>query len=164
MRHSPLLRTRLLQACLLAWPLSLMAPAQATDSAAASAAIARLLAQPLPGSDAQTQAHPPESGTKNTIKVLRGENLDRVIRRAWPNQPFKDEFVRKAFVQLNADALGKNPARVLPAGTVLNVPGPQDLMTQLADQYPALAKSTAHAHDDTASAPASPKRRWVQFP
>ena len=162
MRHSPLLRARLLQACLLVWPLGLMAPAHATDSAAASAAIARLLAQPLPGGEASTPAA--ESSPKNTIKVLRGESLDRVIRRAWPNQPFKDEFVRKAFVQLNADALGKNPSRMLPAGTVLNVPGPQDLMTQLADQYPALAKSTVHGHDDTASAPASPKRRWVQFP
>lgn len=164
MRHCPSLCTRLLQASLLVWPLGLMAPAQATDSAAASAAIARLLAQPLPGTEAPAPAPATEARTRHTIQVLRGENLDRVIRRAWPQQPFKDEFVRRAFVQLNADVLGKNPARVLPAGTVLHVPGPQDLMGLLAQHYPALASSTVAAHDEPTPAPASPKRRWVQFP
>ena len=164
MRHRPQSRSHWLQLAIATLILGqgVVSPglAQATDSAAAAAAVAKLLARPLPGGDAPSPAS--ESAKRATVTTLRGENLDRVIRRTLPQQPFKDDFVRKAFVQLNADALGKNPTRVLPAGTALNVPSPQDLMALLSEHYPALAKATA---TDSEDAPvASPKRRWVQFP
>lgn len=137
--------------------------AQATDSSAAAAAVAKLLALPLPGNE--TPAPAGDAAKNPTVTTSRGENLDRVIRRTLPSQPFKDDFVRKAFARLNPDLLGKNPTRVLPTGTVLNLPGPQDLMAQLYEQYPALGKATTAAHEASpASASSTAKRRWVQFP
>lgn len=164
MRHRPHSRSRwltLATAALILGPgLGFASLAQATDSAAAAAAVAKLLALPLPGSEAAAPAS--DAAKRATVTTLRGENLDRVMRRALPQQPFKDDFVRKAFVQLNADTLGKNPTRVLPAGTALNVPSPQDLMALLSEHYPALGKATAAPLEE---APAlAPKRRWVQFP
>lgn len=142
---------------------SLVLTAHATESSAAAAAIAKLLAQPVPGTEASAAAA--ESGKKATITVQRGESLDRVIRRAMPQQPFKDEFVRKAFVQTNPGKLGNIPAtRALPAGTVLTVPTAEDLLTLLSEQYPALAKARSAHHDEVADTPVASKRRWVQFP
>ena len=164
MRHRPHSRSHWLTlaaaALILGQGLGFANQVLAADSAAAAAAVAKLLALPLPGSDAAAPAS--DAGKRATVTTLRGENLDRVVRRALPPQPFKDDFVRKAFVQLNADTLGKNPTRVLPAGTALNVPSPQDLMALLSEHYPALGKATAAAHEDAPVA--SPKRRWVQFP
>ena len=142
--------------------LGLASLAQATDSSAAAAAVAKLLALPLPGS---TSTAPAADAAKRTmVTTLKGENLDRVIRRVLPQQPFKDDFVRMAFALLNPDTLGKNPTRVLPAGTALHVPSPQDLAALLAAQYPALVHATAAMHDEAPAAPAANKRRWVQFP
>lgn len=149
---------------LLGLSLGLTGQARATESSAAAAAVAKLLAQPLPGSEASGQTT--ETLSRPSVRVLRGETLDRVIRRTLPDQPFKDDFVRKAFLQLNASTLGKNPPRVLPAGTVLAVPTPQDLLTRLHEQSPAWANVQALQGPENAAqaAPATAKRRWVQFP
>lgn len=137
--------------------------AHATDSAAAAAAVARLLAQPLPGSTPPAPAAA-DAAKRPMVTTLKGENLDRVIRRVLPQLPFKDDFVRMAFTLLNPDTLGKNPTRVLPAGTALQVPTPQDLAALLVAQYPALGTASAAVHDDAPASPAVAKRRWVQFP
>jgi hypothetical protein len=134
--------------------------AQATDSAAAAAAVARLLALPMAGNE--NAAPPPDTTKRATVLTLRGENLDRVIRRALPQQPFKDEFVRKAFVMLNADILAKNPTRALAPGTTLNIPSPNDLMAMLSAHYPALSKASTVPDEEMGAV--VPKRRWVQFP
>lgn len=134
--------------------------AHATDSAAAAAAVAKLLALPAPASEAAAA-----TPTKPAVTVLRGETLDRVIRRTLPAQPFKDEFLRKAFVQLNPGVLDNRSSRPLPAGTTLNVPTAQDLLAMLGQQYPALFKT--RANETSEEAPASStgtKRRWVQYP
>ena len=167
MRHNPILPIRLLKiattALIMGQSVGFASPAQATDSSAAAAAVAKLLALPLPGSE--TSAPAADAAKKTTVTTSRGENLDRVIRRVLPGQPFKDDFVRKAFMRLNPEILGKNPTRVLPAGTALNVPSAQDLMAQLYEQYPALGKATTAAHEETpTSASTTGKRRWVQFP
>jgi Tfp pilus assembly protein FimV len=133
----------------------------ATESSAAAAAVAKLLALPVPGSEAATAA--PDKSGRAAVTVLRGETLDRVIRRTLPGQPFKDEFLRKAFVQLNPGLLDNRTARVLPAGSTLTVPSPQDLLAMLSQQYPTLFKARPSEAADEAVAPA-PKRRWVQFP
>ncbi len=159
----PTTRTRLLQLCCAVWLtgslVSFSGLAHATDSAAAAAAVAKLLALPLPGSETPAA---PDTPKRATVTALRGENVDRIIRRTLRDQPFKDEFVRKAFVQLNASVLGNNPMRVLPAGTALNMPTAQDLQTLLSEQYPTLSKVAAE--HETASSSPQPKRRWVQFP
>lgn len=142
--------------------LSLASLAQATDSSAAAVAVAKLLALPLPGSVAPAPAA--DAAKRPMVTTLKGENLDRVIRRVLPQLPFKDDFVRMAFTLLNPDTLGNHPTRVLPAGTALQVPTPQDLAALLSAQYPALGKATTAVHDDAPAAPAANKRRWVQYP
>jgi Tfp pilus assembly protein FimV len=133
--------------------------AQATDSSAAAAAVAKLLALPLPGGETAAIQDAPK---RATVTALRGENVDRIIRRTLRDQPFKDEFVRKAFVQLNPSVLGSNTLRVLPAGTVLNMPSTQDLQALFTEQYPAMGKGPAE--QEGAPPTTQPKRRWVQFP
>jgi Tfp pilus assembly protein FimV len=133
--------------------------ANATDSSAAAAAVAKLLALPLPGSEPAAATDGPK---RATVTALRGENVDRIIRRTVRDQPFKDEFVRKAFVQLNPSVLGNNPVRVLNAGTALTVPTAQDLQALLSEQYPALGKGSTE--QETTPSALQPKRRWVQFP
>jgi hypothetical protein len=164
MRHSPHSRSHTLKqvatALILGHSLGLTGLAHATDSAAAAAAVARLLALPLPGSESAAPAA--DTAKRATANTLRGENLDRVIRRVMPQQPFKDDFVRKAFVRLNPDILGKNPTRMLPAGTALQVPNPQDMAALLSEHYPVLDKTAAS--EDTTTSATSAKRRWVQFP
>lgn len=147
-------------ALLLMHALGFASLAQATDSAAAAAAVARLLALPMAGNE--NAPPPPDTAKRATVSTLRGENLDRVIRRTLPQQPFKDEFVRRAFVMLNADILAKNPTRVLPPGTTLNIPSPNDLMAMLSEQYPSLSKASTGPYEETTAV--TPKRRWVQFP
>lgn len=136
--------------------------AHATDSAAAAAAVARLLALPTPGHETAVATHHSVQHAK--VTTLRGENLDRVIRRSLPNLPFKDDFLRKAFVQLNPDVLGKNQARAMPTGTVLVVPSPQDLAALLSEHYPALGHTSATVQEDGSGATSPSKRRWVQYP
>lgn len=134
--------------------------ASATESSAAAAAVAKLLALPT----ANNEASPPASA-RPAVTVLRGETLDRVIRRTLPGQPFKDEFLRKAFIQLNPGTLDNRPTRILPAGTTLNVPSAHDLLALLAQQYPALYKARAsEATEDAPVASSGNKRRWVQYP
>lgn len=141
---------------------SCMGLAQATESAAAAAAVAKLLALPVPANES---AAAPEKTTKPAVTVLRGETLDRVIRRTMPGQPFKEEFLRKAFVQLNPGTLDTRTTRILPAGITLNMPTPQDLMAMLNQEYPALFKArTTEVAEEAAASPPTPKRRWVQFP
>ena len=117
MRHRPLLPIGLPQLAALTLVLGLgLAPrAEASESAAATAAIAKLLSLPAPGSEAAAAS--PDGAKRAVVQSLRGENLDRIARRALPKHPFKDEWVRQAFVQLNPEALAKNPMRVLPTGT-----------------------------------------------
>jgi len=159
-RPLPLIGQPHLAALALAMGLCLgLAPrAEATESVAAQAAIAKLLSLPAPGSESA-----PSDGNKRALLLSqRGENLDRMVRRAWPKHPFKDEFVRKAFVQLNPEALAKNPGRVLPAGTALAVPTAQDLQALLAEHYPAMGIA-AQAESQPSPALAA-KRRWVHYP
>lgn len=164
MRHRPLLPIGLPQLAALTLVLGLgLAPrAEASESAAATAAIAKLLSLPAPGSEAAAAA--PDGAKRTVVQSLRGENLDRIARRALPKHPFKDEWVRQAFVQLNPEALAKNPMRVLPTGTALFVPTPQDLMAALSEQY-GWGPSGSSAHEaPSAAAAVAAKRRWVQFP
>lgn len=158
------LRCRLLSlALLVSWP----AFSHATDSGAAAAAIAKLLATPT----SPQAAEEPAASKRATVTVQRGENLDRVMRRIVPNLPFKDDFLRKAFIQVNSEALAGNPRKTLPAGSTLAVPTPQDLAQLLLEQYPAIgpAMSTAQTHSpqthaDAGHDNASPRRPWVRYP
>ena len=76
-----------------------------------------------------------------------------------------DEFMRKAFVLLNPEALGKNPSRVLPPGTALFVPTAHDLQALLAEQYPVMGTASAAEQEESAAAAAlAARRRWVHYP
>lgn len=164
MKFCPTLRRHLLSLALLGscWP----ALSIAADSGAAAAAIAKLLATPTHPQAAEESAAPKRA----SVTVQRGETLDRVMRRVVPNLPFKDEFVRKAFIQVNSEALAANPRRALPAGSTLTVPSPQDLAQLLLEQYPAmgpamgLAPHGMQTHADAGHDNANPRRPWVRYP
>lgn len=137
--------------------------AHATDSSAAAAAVAKLLALPVQSSETATAT--PDAAQRPVVTVLRGENLDRVVRRTLPGLPLKDEFLRKAFVQLNPGTLDNRSTRILPAGTRLYAPTAQDLLTLLGQQYPALFNARmGETREETTAASPPAKRRWVQFP
>jgi hypothetical protein len=150
--------------------LTSLGPAHAADSGASAPGVAKLLAKadrPMPVSEAVA------GNGRPSVTALRGENLDRVMRRVLPKLPFNDEFMRKAFVQVNPDLLSSNPGRTLPAGTAVVVPTPQDLAQLLMAQYPALAQrpQAQAGHDGTATPPRSPdsengstRRTWVRYP
>jgi len=151
--------------------LHLWAPAQAADSSASAPGVAKLLAKAdRPEPVAESSGGP----TRPTVTILRGENLDRVMRRVLPKLPFNDDFMRKAFAQVNPDLLANNPGRTLPTGAALVVPTPQDLAQLLTAHYPALMhrqnNSTAHTGMGTAPAhaseaePVNARRAWVRYP
>lgn len=164
MKLCPSLHCRLLSLAWLAlWP----ALSHATDSTAAAAAVAKLLATPTTAQAAEEPAAP----RRASVTVQRGETLDRVMRRMVPNLPFKDEFLRKAFIQVNAEMLAANPRKTLPAGSTLVVPGPQDLAQLLLEQYPAIGPVMGSAlqhstptHADGGSDHGNPRRPWVRYP
>ena len=147
------------------------APAHAADSSAASAAIAKLLSAPTGAeAPAAAAAASPASGSEHLIVTPQpGETLDRLIRRVMPSQPFKDDFIRKAFFKLNPKLASTSPYRALPASMALAVPSAQDIRQQMLEQYPAMGKalfdaSSAQANADDTPAPGVHKRRWVHFP
>ena len=147
------------------------APAQATDSGAASAAIAKLLSTPTTSaSDAAAKPDSPASGSEHLMVTPQaGETLDRLMRRVMPSHPFKEEFVRKAFFKLNPKLANTSPYRALPASLSLAVPSGQDLRQQMLEQHPAIGKALFDMHAPAANAEEVPaagalKRRWVHFP
>jgi len=145
--------------------LALSGPLHATDSSAAAAAIAKLLASPT----GHSAAEEPVAPQRASVTVQRGENLDRVMRRVVPNLPFKDDFVRKAFIQVNCEALAANPRKTLVAGSTLVVPTPQDLARLLLEQYPAIGPGLQAAGASESETPHSnsghrERRPWVRYP
>ena len=149
--------------------LGLQGPASAADSSASAPGVAKLLAR-SPTTEPPGMASAPPA--RPTVTVLRGENLDRVMRRVLPKLPFNDEFMRQAFVLVNPDLLGNNPARALPTGAALVVPTPQDLGQLLHAQYPVLSStpgaSPTPARNTLPPAPESDtgnaRRAWVRYP
>jgi Tfp pilus assembly protein FimV len=135
---------------------------------ASSAALSVLL-----GSAEPTQQAAPSSagnavnrGQRRTITVMRGETLDRAVRRALPGWPLHPDFLRQAFVSVNPQVFPKGAAHAMRAGTSLQVPTVDDLRFMLMSQYPETVglfqqvEATPSAEKDSQQS----KRHWVRFP
>lgn len=109
----------------------------------------------LSGSSADTQVQ------RMQVTVRRGESLNAVIRRTFPDTPYKDDVVRRAFVQFNPSALARG--RLL-AGTVLQVPTAQDLRLMVDGSQPRAPEAAAPAQTGVSRAVEDERRKWVRFP
>lgn len=142
-------------------------PATAADSAAASAAVAKLLSLPTE-SGSPTPERREAVSPRASVIVLKGEHLGHVIRRTMAKQPFKEEFLRKAFIQLNPQLPAQQPLRSLKPGTSLLAPNSEDLLALLAQDNPGFEKAASAASGQqaqtTQTSSAAARRHWVRFP
>jgi len=111
----------------------------------------------LPVQQAQGAAPPRQQTT-----ARRGETVDAAIRRTMGDMPFKENFLRGVFLELNAAALQPGTTRLI-AGAPLLVPHLEDLRSHL--QRVLGPQQVAAPHGAAPTAPAAPDRRhWVRFP
>lgn len=137
-------------------------------SPAAMEALERLIGRPIAGAS-EVRAR----GTQDTVVVQRGETLDTIMRRTVKSLPFRDEAVRKAFIDLNPHAFVQGSPHRLQAGAQLRVPSLEDVLvsTKLIPARPALAPTatprTEDAHHASATGPdprAMERKHWVRYP
>lgn len=135
---------------------------------ASSAALSVLL-----GSAEPTQQVAPSSagnaanrGQRRTITVMRGETLDRAVRRALPGMPLHPDFLRQAFVSLNPQVFPKGAAHAMRAGTTLQVPTTDELRSMLMSQHPETVAlfQVVEATPSAEQTSQQSKRHWVRFP
>lgn len=134
-----------------------------------SAAALRVL---LGSAEPTQQAEPSAAGTatnrgqRKTITVMRGETLDRVIRRALPGMPLHPDFLRQAFVSVNPQVFPKGAPHAMRAGTNLQVPTADDLRFMLMRQHPETMAlfQVVEANPSAEQASQQSKRHWVRFP
>ena len=101
------------------------------------------------------------AGSRMQVVVRPGETLDRVIQRTLRDSPFRTELLRDAFVRLNRSAFPRGTPHWLLAGSVLQVPTPADLMSQVDPRWwPAPAQDASAATASTSSE----RRNWVRYP
>lgn len=103
---------------------------------------------------------------RKTITVMRGESLDRVIRRAMPGMPLHPDFLRQAFVRVNPQVFPKGAAHAMRTGTSLQVPTADELRYMLLSQHPESAHLFQLPESAKASEPepAQARRHWVRYP
>lgn len=98
--------------------------------------------------------------------MMRGETLDRAVRRALPGLPLDIDFLRQAFVTANPQVFPKGAAHALRAGTVLQIPSADELRFLLMSKYPETVNLFQMVETKPSVEPAHPqsKRHWVRFP
>ncbi len=103
---------------------------------------------------------------RRTITVMRGETLDRAVRRAVPGLPLHPDFLRQAFVSVNPQVFPKGAAHAMRAGTTLQVPTADELRFMLMRQYPETVAlfQMLEATPTAEPAPQQTQRHWVRFP
>ena len=101
-----------------------------------------------------------EGPTRVRVTALRGETVDAAIRRTMGDMPFKENFLRGVFLELNAAAVQSGTTRLI-AGAQLQVPHLEDLRSHLQR----VLGPTQSAGATPAPAPAAAdKRHWIRFP
>jgi Tfp pilus assembly protein FimV len=122
--------------------------------------------------NAVARATPAAAPAGRTQVVVRpGETLDGIIRRTLAESPYKETWLRRAFVQLNPAAFERGNTHRLKAGAVLLVPTDGDVLALLDDGRPApgvpsAASTGAGTSAGMSQAPsaADERRKWVRFP
>lgn len=137
-------------------------------SDASAAALRVLLGTTVVSQPATTPSAPnvADNPQRRTISVMRGESLDRVIRRAMPGMPLHPDFLRQAFVAVNPQVFPKGAAHAMRTGTNLQVPTSDELRYLLMSQHPETASlfqvvETSKASDPD---PVHARRQWVRYP
>lgn len=165
--HGPFM-THLLK--LTALPLALaLWPSASWASDAANAALQVLLGARDTSQPSSSPSHSLTGKTQHkTITVMRGESLDRVIRRAMPGMPLHPDFLRQAFVRLNPQVFPQGKPHALRTGTTLQIPTAEELRFLLVSQHPETASLFQQAETPSASeqepTPAQTRRQWVRYP
>lgn len=116
---------------------------------------------------ARDAAPHPQARAGNTVTVMPGETLDRVIRRSLPGTPFRDAALRSAFVRLNPAAFPRGTPHLLVAGAVLQVPTVDDVLrTEDPGRDAAGMQPAAQYSPGPERAPAGDeeRKRWVRYP
>lgn len=152
-----------------ALPLALvLGPCASWAADPTSVALRVLLGSNDPSQPAASASAPQlsDNAQRRTITVMRGESLDRLIRRAMPGMPLHPDFLRQAFVRVNPQVFPKGAPHAMRTGTTLQVPTPDELRFLLLSQHPE-AVSLFQVVETTKAAepePGLPKRQWVRFP
>ncbi|MFD0668473.1 hypothetical protein ACT80S_12190 [Ramlibacter sp. MAHUQ-53] len=127
-------------------------PAGPRVSAPTRAALETLLHALPPGSD--------DGLPRQRVTARKGETVDALIKRTMADSPFKEAFLRGAFLELNAAALEPGTTR-LAAGAQLQLPNLSDLrehLQRVLGPQPGAARAAASAP------PPADRRAWVRFP
>jgi Tfp pilus assembly protein FimV len=117
-----------------------------------------------PGAAAASQASTPSQndGQRKVVVVKPGESLVRIVRAHFKGSPFRDDFIYKAFVQLNPEAFPRKTHHIVNAGASLQVPTMADLMAMVEGEVPPAhagpSASTSARHSGTQ------RQHWVRFP
>lgn len=117
-----------------------------------------------PGATASSQASTlsKNDGQRKVVVVKPGESLVRIVRAHFKGSPFRDDFIYKAFVNLNPEAFPRKTHHIVNAGASLQVPTMADLMAMAeGEATPALGAASAPT---TARHSATQRQHWVRFP
>ena len=112
-------------------------------------------------------ASPITPGSQNLSFVVQpGETLDRIIRARLPQAPFKNELIRRAFMDLNPSAFPLGTPHMIPAGAVLSVPTPEQIRQSALSKNPHLGAylGSQDADEPTPRKGKEDRRKWVRFP
>ncbi len=122
-------------------PSSAPAPAPSSASRGAAARPAAVSEPPSPaaraaleqllGAPTSAEAGEPATDARTTTAVRAGETLDVIIRRTLGDTPFKENFLRAAFVEANPRLYPNGNIQRLPTGTLVQVPSAADLRRHL---------------------------------
>lgn len=105
-------------------------------------------------------ASPPGQG-RTAITVAPGQSLRLIIRQHFPNSPFTEKFLQRAFLDLNPGAFVGGQVHRLAAGATLWIPSMQDLLGYLQPRSvtPAVGAPAAESRDA-----ATDRKHWVRYP
>ena len=150
-------------------PMALVLSTQLGWAADPSAVALRALlgsAEPSQQAEAPAAGHTAQRAQRRTLTVMRGETLDRAVRRAVPGLPLHPDFLRQAFVTVNPQVFPKGAAHAMRAGTTLQVPTADELRFMLMSQYPETVGlfQVVEATPSSEQSPPHSKRHWVRFP
>ncbi len=138
----------------------------AADASSAALSVLFGSAEPTQQAAPSSAGNAANRGQRRTITVMRGETLDRAVRRALPGLALHPDFLRQAFVSVNPQVFPKGAAHAMRTGTTLQVPTADELRFMLMSQHPETVAlfQVVEATTSAEQTPQQSKRHWVRFP